>query len=119
MNLEKYKKFLDGLGTLKGIFFFFTLHGVDVQHGERLSRSGIASSEGSSRVRPSAIDRRLRQIEYPWDIEESLASHGGRREGWCFPWLRFTSLFCLLFGFQAVCLGTKRALGRQLTQPHK
>lgn len=97
MNPEKYKKFLDGLGALKGISH-------PVRRGGELSRS----SEGSGRVRPSAIDRGWRRMEHSGDVEESAASPGGSREGWCFPWLRFTSLFCLVLGCGAVCLGTKR-----------
>ncbi|RMB91343.1 hypothetical protein DUI87_32482 [Hirundo rustica rustica] len=54
MNLEKYKKFLDGLGTLRGI--------CDPGRGERLSRW----------VPPSVTDRQFTRIECPWHGQEEL-----------------------------------------------
>lgn len=88
MNLEKYKKFLDGLGTLRGI--------CDPWQGEA-EQMGATICHGSL-------------MEADPSQEELLASPAGL----VLPRLRSTSLFCPLLGFGA---GHKGALGQRLAQP--
>lgn len=96
MNLEKYKKFLDGLGTLRGI--------CDPQR-ERLSR----------RVPPSVTDGRWieRSRQGP---EELPASPGGGRERWCFHGSASLPSFVLSLPLE---LGTKERWGSGRPSPRE
>lgn len=86
MNLEKYKKFLDGLGTLKGI--------------SRPPRCGRAARRGAP-AEPDhlpPIDGRWRQIESPRDAEELPASRGGSGRGGAFHGSASLPAFVLYLG---------------------
>lgn len=107
--MEKYKKFLDGLSTLKGTPAPLGLGG---RAGPKLClcSGGVPvlpcpfSGSGTALLVASSGDFEL----YPAPVGTDVAFL--RTGSWERPWLCFTSLFCLRFGHLAACLGTKQAV---------
>lgn len=99
MNLEKYKKFLDGLGTLRGI--------CDPQRGEAELLGATICHRWPIPADPALPARPGGAAAFP-----------GRQPGEVvLPRLRFTSLFCPLLGFGAGHKGEPPSPCEQLWEP--
>lgn len=114
--MDKYKKFLDGLSTLKGTPAPLGLGGRAAPElcpcsvGVPVLPAGVPAAppgSGTTLLVASSGDFEL----YPAPVGTDVAFlRTGAGERPCLPWLCFTSLFCLRFGHLAACLGTKQAV---------
>lgn len=110
MDLEKYKKFLDGLGTLKGIY------GRRGGEAEPAPLSPPPSAPAALSHLPSMEANRGPPPAPQRSTEELLASQGGSRQGGAFQGsASLPSFVCALDSERGP--GTKRAPGQERASP--
>lgn len=95
MDSNEYRRFLGGIGTLRGT----AVQGC----------GAVCGAELGSPCDPGELltGWDLEGNHVPQDVEGWLALLGERLGEAVLPWLRSTSLFCLFFGYLGAYLGTK------------